>query len=147
MFIKLLLIFTLVPIADLALLIEIGRQIGLWPTIAIVLITGVAGSALLRWQGLGTIAKFKRELAEGRFPGNTIIEGIAIIVGGAFLLTPGVMTDAVGILLLLPPTRAVFIAIVKRYIKRKFDIDEFITVADEPPPRDEPLDPNLRIEP
>ncbi|MCK5832092.1 FxsA family protein [bacterium] len=147
MFLKLLLAFTLVPIAELALLIEIGRYIGVWPTIGIVLITGITGSLLLKWQGLETISKFKKEISQGRFPGNTIIEGIAIIVGGAFLLTPGVITDFCGILLLLPPTRMMFIAVAKKYIKRRWNIDEFINIM--PPEQDrpsEPLDPTMRVD-
>ncbi len=141
MFFKLLLMLTLIPIAELALLIEIGRHIGLWPTIGIVLSTGIAGGIMLHSQGAGTLARFKRELAEGRFPGNTIIEGIAILLGGAFLLTPGVITDLCGLFLLIPPTRAIFIAILKRYLKVRFGLEEIIRISRD----DTPLDPNMRV--
>jgi len=149
MFIRLLILFTLVPVGELALLIEIGRRIGVWPTIAIILATGVAGSLLLKWQGFETWRRFKSELSEGRFPGNTIIDGVAIILGGAFLLTPGVITDCCGILLLIPPTRALFIKLIKRYLKWKFNIAELSDIidSDDRSSRDgDPLDPTMRVD-
>jgi UPF0716 protein FxsA len=105
-FLQLLLLFTVVPIAELALLIQLGRLIGLAPTIAIVLLTGVTGAALARWQGLATLRRVQSEIAEGRMPAGALIDGLLILVAGAMLLTPGLITDAAGFLLLVPPTRA-----------------------------------------
>jgi UPF0716 protein FxsA len=105
-FFQLLLLFTVVPVAELALLIQLGRLIGLAPTMAIVLLTGVAGAALARWQGLATLRRVQSEIAEGRMPAGALIDGLLILLAGAMLLTPGLITDAVGFLLLVPPTRA-----------------------------------------
>jgi UPF0716 protein FxsA len=106
MFFRLLLLFTVVPIVELALLIQLGRLVGLGPTVAIVLLTGVAGAALARWQGLATLKRVQTEMAEGRMPAGALIDGLLILLAAAVLLTPGLITDAVGFLLLIPPTRA-----------------------------------------
>jgi UPF0716 protein FxsA len=107
MFFRLLLLFTVVPLVELGLLIELGRVIGLAPTIAIVVLTGFAGAALARWQGLATLRKVQTDMAQGRVPGEALVDGLLILVAGAVLLTPGLLTDALGFLLLIPPTRAV----------------------------------------
>lgn len=106
MFLRLLLLFTVVPIVELGLLIQVGRVIGLAPTIAIVLATGITGAALARWQGLVTLRRVQTEMAEGRVPTGPLVDGLLILVAGGVLLTPGFLTDAVGFLLLIPPTRA-----------------------------------------
>ncbi len=106
MFFRLLLLFTVVPLVELGLLIQLGRVIGLVPTIAIVLSTGFAGAALARWQGLATIRRVQTDMAAGRVPAEALVDGLLILVAGALLLTPGLLTDAVGFLLLIPPTRA-----------------------------------------
>ena len=105
MFLRLLLLFTVVPIVELGLLIQVGRVIGLAPTIAIVLLTGIAGAALARWQGLVTLRRVQTEMAEGRVPTGPLVDGLLILVAGGVLLTPGFLTDALGFLLLIPPTR------------------------------------------
>lgn len=102
---RLILLFTLVPFAELALLIWIGGRIGALPTFALVIATGVLGASLARYQGLATWARFRGALAEGRLPGTELVEGLLILVAGAFLLTPGVLTDLAGFLLLTPPVR------------------------------------------
>ncbi|HSL82329.1 MAG TPA: FxsA family protein [Thermoanaerobaculia bacterium] len=102
---RVLLLFTLVPFAELVLLLWIGDKIGFLPTVALILATGVAGAALARHQGLATWRRFQAALAAGRLPGTELLEGLLILVAGALLLTPGVLTDAVGFLLLVPPAR------------------------------------------
>lgn len=102
---RLLLLFTTVPLVELALLLWIGGRIGVLPTIALILVTGAAGAALARHQGLATWRRFQQALAAGRLPGSELVEGLLILVAGALLLTPGVLTDAVGFLLLVPPAR------------------------------------------
>ncbi len=102
---RLLLLFTTVPLVELALLLWIGARIGVGPTIALILVTGVAGASLARHQGLATWRRFQAALAAGRLPGDELLEGLLILVAGALLLTPGVLTDAVGFLLLVPPAR------------------------------------------
>lgn len=102
---RLLLLFTSVPLIELALLLWIGGRIGVLPTVALILATGVAGASLARLQGLATWRRFQAALAAGRLPGRELLEGLLILVAGALLLTPGVLTDAVGFLLLVPPAR------------------------------------------
>jgi UPF0716 protein FxsA len=99
------LLFVLVPLLELILLVRLGDVIGLWPTLGLVVFTGVTGAALARAEGLRVLFQFQRELAQGRLPGQALQDAIAVLVGGAFLLTPGVLTDLAGFALLLPPTR------------------------------------------
>ena len=116
MFIRLLLLFTLVPLIELALLIEIGQKIGLWNTIAIVVLTGFIGAALARSEGFGIISRIQNELASGQLPGDSLIDGALVLAGALLLLTPGLITDAFGFALLLPFSRA----FVKIYLKKHF---------------------------
>lgn len=105
MFARLLILFTVVPLVELALLIKLGNVIGLWPTIFIVIATGVLGAALARSQGTRTVSAIRAELAQGRAPTESLINGLLILVGGVVLLTPGLLTDLLGFSLLIPFTR------------------------------------------
>ena len=105
MAIVLLLAFIITPIVEIAVFIEIGGQIGLWPTLAIVVITAMVGTALLRAQGLATFAAAQQSLARGEFPVRQVFDGACLLVAGALLLTPGFVTDGVGLALFLPPVR------------------------------------------
>ncbi len=98
-------LFIGVPLLELVLLIQLGQWIGLWPTLGIVVLTGVAGATLARMEGMRTVWSFRGELARGMLPSQAIFDGLAILVGGALLLTPGLLTDVVGFSLLLPPPR------------------------------------------
>lgn len=102
---RLALLFVIVPILELMLLIELGQIVGLTPTLLLVLLTGVGGAILARAEGLRVFFQFQRELAAGRLPGQAMLDGIAVLIGGAFLLTPGILTDLVGFSLLFPLTR------------------------------------------
>ena len=104
----LLLMFVAVPIAEIYLMLEIGEAIGALPTIGLVVLTAVAGAALVRAQGFSTIAQVRRSLEAGEVPAVAIIEGIFLLVAGALLLTPGFLTDAVGFGCLVPPLRRAF---------------------------------------
>ena len=99
------LIFVLVPIIEIALFIQVGGWIGLWPTLAIVVLTAIAGTMLMRAQGMAVLADLQARLRDGQDPGATIAHGAMILFAGALLLTPGFFTDTVGFLLLLPPVR------------------------------------------
>ncbi len=101
----LLVLFVAVPILEIYLLIKVGSVIGALPTIALVLLTAVAGAALLRQQGLATLARYQQRLARGEVPAQEMLEGLALAFGGALLLTPGFFTDFLGLLCLLPWTR------------------------------------------
>lgn len=106
MFGYLLLLFLSVPLIELMLFLTIGDAIGIWPTVAIVILTAVLGAALTRAQGLRTLRRYQQALAEGRLPHAEVIDGLTILVAGALLLTPGFLTDTIGFLLLAPPFRA-----------------------------------------
>ncbi|HEX6025423.1 MAG TPA: FxsA family protein [Solirubrobacter sp.] len=103
----LIILFIVVPIAELALLIQIGQLIGVWWTILLLIADAVLGSWLLRAQGRSAWRRFNEALARGRLPHREVVDGVLIIFGGALLLTPGFISDVFGLLFLLPPTRAV----------------------------------------
>jgi len=107
MFLRLLLLFTIVPLAELFLLVKLGTVIGIGATVLIVICTGVLGAWLARWQGLGVLRRLTDDLNEGRLPADALIDGLLILIAGAVLLTPGLITDALGFLLLVPQGRAV----------------------------------------
>lgn len=102
---RLILLFMVVPIIELAVLIQLGRLIGLWPTLGIIAVTGVLGAMLASREGLRAWHAFQMELAQGRVPGRPILDGLSIFAGGALLLTPGLLTDFLGFALLARPTR------------------------------------------
>ena len=98
-------IFLIVPILEIYLLIQVGTMIGAGWTIALVVLTAVIGVQLLKVQGFSTLSRAKRKLDSGEVPAQEMLEGMALVVAGALLLTPGFFTDGVGFFLLLPPTR------------------------------------------
>jgi UPF0716 protein FxsA len=108
-------LFLVVPIVEIFLLIQVGGIIGVWPTILCVVGTAVAGAYLLRQQGLSTLARFQNNMSTGVLPAKEMLEGVALLIGGALLMTPGFFTDAVGFLCLLPFTRGF---IVKKILSR-----------------------------
>ncbi|OEY65124.1 FxsA family protein [Marinobacter sp. X15-166B] len=99
------LVFIIVPIVEMAVLIKVGTMIGVLSTVALVFLTAIVGAALLRQQGLATLLKANQRLNSGELPGKEVAEGILIAVGGVLLLTPGFVTDALGLLCLLPGSR------------------------------------------
>jgi UPF0716 protein FxsA len=117
MLLKLILAFTLIPIAEIYVLIELGGAIGALNTIAVVILTAVAGGYLARMQGTRTYLQIRRNLDQGIMPTEELLDALIILVAGIVLLTPGFITDAAGLLLLIPATRQ----IVKRWLKRTFE--------------------------
>ena len=113
---RLLLLFTIVPLVELWLLIELGKLINVGPTIALVVVTGIVGAALARHEGLRTLRGIQSDLDAGRLPGDRMIDALLILIAGALLVTPGIITDAVGFLLLVPPVRAA----VRNRLKARF---------------------------
>lgn len=101
----LLALFVMIPIVEIYLLIKVGGLIGAWPTVGLVLLTAVAGAALLRHQGFATLARAQATLARGEIPAIEMLEGVVVLVGGALLLTPGFFTDTLGLLCLIPSLR------------------------------------------
>jgi UPF0716 protein FxsA len=115
-------IFILVPIAELYVIIKVGEAIGLWPTLALLLADAILGSLLLKHQGRGAWRRFNKALSEGRFPGTEVVDGLLIVVGGTLLLAPGFITDIFGLIFLIPPTRAIVRAILKRFTIGRFTV-------------------------
>jgi UPF0716 protein FxsA len=101
-------IFVVVPIAELYVLWQVGSAIGILPTIALLLLDSIAGTVLMKRQGRAAWQRFNEASTAGRIPAREVADGALIILGGAFLLTPGFLTDIIGFLLLIPPTRALF---------------------------------------
>jgi UPF0716 protein FxsA len=112
-------IFIVVPIAELYVIIKVGEAIGVLPTIALLLADALLGSILLRHQGRAAWIRFNRALAEGRVPHKEVFDGVLVIMGGALLLTPGFLTDIVGLIFLIPPTRALIRAMSARFVRRR----------------------------
>lgn len=117
MLFKLFLAFTLIPLAELYLLIKIGSIIGAGTTIAVVLLTGFVGAYLARMQGMHTMNKVRMNMAQGIAPAGELVDALLILVAGVLLLTPGFLTDAAGLLLLIPPVRAC----IKTWLRQKFE--------------------------
>jgi UPF0716 protein FxsA len=114
---NLLLLFIVVPAVELALLVEVGSRIGTLATLAIIVATGVLGAALARQQGLRTLRAIQDELTRGELPAGSLVDGVIILLAGALLITPGILTDAVGFLCLVPRLRDV----AKRTLQRRFE--------------------------
>jgi UPF0716 protein FxsA len=113
-------LFIVVPVIELFVIIKIGGLIGIWPTLALLLADALLGSLLLRQQGRGAWRRFNQALAEGRFPAREVADGLMIAVGGTLLLTPGFVTDIFGLLLLVPPTRAIARRLLRTYASHRF---------------------------
>jgi UPF0716 protein FxsA len=128
----LILLFIALPVAELYVIIQVGGAIGLVPTLFLLLLDGIAGWALTRWQGRAAWERFNLALAAGRVPARETFDGAMIIVGGAFLLAPGFITDVIGFLLLIPPTRAIVRSLVARLARRRVSFSVF---GGGPPPR------------
>ena len=101
----LLLLLLAVPVGEVFIFLEVGAVIGTWPTIGLIVGTAVLGGMILRWQGIQTLARARRQLAANRLPVAEMAEGAALAVAAVLLLTPGFFTDALGTLLLFPPLR------------------------------------------
>lgn len=98
-------VFMIVPLIEIAFFVVIGNAIGLWPTLAGVLVTAVAGSLILRWQGLQLINEIRASMGAGRLPARALADAMMVAIAGVLLLTPGYFTDLMGIVLLIPPVR------------------------------------------
>ena len=112
-------LFLLVPFAELYVILKVGDAIGAVPTILLLAADSVLGAVLLRTQGRSVWLRFNNALAEGKMPHREVIDGVLVIFGGAFLITPGFITDIVGLFLLLPPTRSVIRGVVARRLGRR----------------------------
>lgn len=122
MIVLLVVAFVLVPLAELYVILKVGDAIGILPTILVLVVDSLVGSMLLRSQGRSVWRRFNGALSEGRVPHREVFDGVAVIFGGAFLITPGFLTDIVGLLLLLPPTRLVLRRFAARRLGKRFGL-------------------------
>ena len=113
------LFFIVVPLIEVMLFITIGKYIGLWNTIIIIIITGIIGAVLVKSQGITILNKALEEIKSNKIPIFSIFEGIAILIAGAFLLTPGFLTDTLGCILLIPKTRNLIISYIATHLKKR----------------------------
>ena len=134
----LLAMFIVVPIAELYVIFKVGDLIGILPTLAILVADSLLGSMLLRSQGRAVWRRFNETMRAGQIPHRELVDGVLVIFGGAFLLTPGFLTDVVGVVLLVPPTRA----LVRRWLARRLGrrvavgvVDGTATERHDPPGR------------
>lgn len=125
----LIILFIVVPIVELYVIIQIGSLIGVVPTLALLLADALLGSLLLRHQGRGAWRRFNAALAERRFPGREVADGLLIAIGGTLLLTPGFVTDIFGLIFLIPPTRAIVRGLLRRLAARRFFVVGMATSA------------------
>lgn len=113
----LILLFTIVPAVELALLIKIGQYIGVLSTLAIIIFTGILGAYLARLEGFLTLRRIQEDLSQGRVPTDKLFDGVLILCSGALLLTPGFLTDLLGFMGLFPLTRN----LLKKWLKKKIE--------------------------
>lgn len=99
------LLIIVIPAVDIGVLLFSGKVIGVWPTIALIILTGIIGAYLAKREGLQTIRRVQEQLSKGEIPGEAVLDGICILIGGTLLLTPGFITDVTGFFFLFPPTR------------------------------------------
>lgn len=118
MLLTLVLLFTVLPLTELYLLVWLGFQIGLLPTIAIALGTGILGASLARAQGMAVMSKLAQQLQAGERPADTLSDGALILVAGVLLILPGILTDITGFLLLVPPVRSILKPLLARALRR-----------------------------
>jgi len=122
MLLPLVLLFIAVPLAELAVIIQVGQLIGVWWTIGLLLADSLLGSWLLRHQGRAAWRRFNEALQSGRVPTREVLDGTLVIFGGALLLTPGFITDVFGAVLLIPPTRALVRSVLGRRLSHRMTV-------------------------
>jgi UPF0716 protein FxsA len=140
----LIVLFIVVPIAELYVIIKVGELIGVLPTLILLLADALLGSWLVKHQGRGAWRRFNEALAARRFPGKEVADGVLIVIGGTLLLTPGFITDIFGFFLLIPPTRAISRGLLKRFTIGRFAVvgiggqEPFLRPPDSRPSRGTP---------
>lgn len=124
MFGRLVLLFTLVPAAEIYLLIKIGAGIGAVNTLLLIVATGVVGAHYTRLQGFQVVRRLQESMHTGRPPANELVDGAMLLLGGAMLITPGILTDAFGLSLVFPPTREFWKRLFLEWLRRKIQSGE-----------------------
>jgi UPF0716 protein FxsA len=131
----LIVLFIVVPIAELAVIIQVGQSIGLLPTVAILILDSILGAMLMRSQGRRAWLRFNEAVRAGRPPAREVLDGALVLFGGALLLTPGFLTDILGVALLLPPSRALIRGVLARRLLQRMTVS---MVGGVPPRRRAP---------
>ncbi len=126
MFGRLVLLFTLVPAIEIYLLIQVGAGIGAMNTLLLIVATGVVGAHYARLQGFQVLRRLQDSLASGHPPANEILDGALLLLGGALLVTPGLLTDAAGLSLVFPPTREWWKRLLLEWLRRKIERGEIV---------------------
>ncbi|MBC8413402.1 MAG: FxsA family protein [Nitrospira sp.] len=124
MLFKLFFLFAVIPVIELAILIEIGSYIGVLPTVIVVIVTAMIGASMVRSEGLYVLSRLQRDMNNGIFPAEELIDGAMILVAGALLLTPGFFTDIIGFLMVFPVPRKFIKKFGKDYIEKKINSNE-----------------------
>jgi len=127
---KLILLFTAVPLIELFILVKLGTVMGVWPTVGLVILTGVIGAYLVRLQGIKVATRIKEKIESGRMPTEELWNGAFLLVAGATLITPGLITDILGFTMLIPLTRSVLKKYLVRWTKEKWLDDQGETYMD-----------------
>lgn len=140
MLFRLLLLFIVVPFVELALLMKLAQLEGIPFTLALVVITGVIGTWLARSQGIKTLHRIRESLAQNQMPTDSLLDGVMILIAGALLLTPGILTDAFGFSLLIPFTRNWYRRLLVRWFKGKVKIQTTFNGQPVPQPPSEVID-------
>ena len=121
MLFRLFLLFAILPVVEFYLLFELSQATNVATVVILVVMTGAAGATLARSQGLGVLRRIQFEMNEGRLPAGGLLDGLLILIGGAFLITPGILTDLVGFSMLIPVTRDLFKISVRSWLRRKVE--------------------------
>jgi len=121
MFFKLLVLFVVVPVVELSLLIKVGSVIGTLNTVIIVLLTAAIGAYMVKLEGLGVMYRIQKNMMEGIFPAEELIDGVMILIAGVLLLTPGFITDTIGFLMVFPGSRNIIKRIARRYLENRIN--------------------------
>lgn len=118
--------FIIVPILELAVIIQVGSSVGVLPTLGLLIVVSIVGAWLVKFQGMGVLMRMRQQLAQGKMPTDELMNGVLILVAGALMLTPGFLTDALGLSLLIPPIRAAIRQMLARRFTRRviWDIEE-----------------------
>jgi UPF0716 protein FxsA len=122
----LLILFIVLPFVELYILIELGSSIGTLPTLGIVVLTGIAGAALAKHQGLSVLRRIQTEMSFGQMPEDVIFDGVLVLIGAVLLITPGILTDTTGFLLLIPVTRKIFKKYIKVWVNKKIKSGQMV---------------------
>ncbi len=120
---RLALLFIVLPLVDMYLLLTLGAVMGFWPTVGLVVLTGTLGAALARQQGTKVLSEWSEAVNRGAIPQEGIVSSLLVLVGGVLLVTPGVITDAIGFTLLVPPSRRLVAGVLKRRLEQRFQIN------------------------